>query len=173
MERVSNFPYVVWNANCANPGGKPSVGTRAQMLARPEGTHELSCPLLTSAPLPLFAPPPPHPALSPAPLPHLSPNEYSVDPGTALRSTVEGLKGAGWGRHTFLVPGLGYCILIPLFLWFLTIASFESTCPAFLAPVQRACELRSCDVRGPRLTSPSEMAEVLDPPCWVACGRAV
>eukprot|EP00904_Undaria_pinnatifida_P004179 jgi/Undpi1/13762/HiC_scaffold_9.g03413.m1 len=64
--------------------------------------------------------------------------EPIVDPGTALRSTVEGLKGAGWGRHTFLVPGLGYCILIPLFLWFLTIASFESTCPAFLAPVQRA-----------------------------------
>lgn len=64
----------------------------------------------------------------------------SVDPETALRSTVKGLKEDSWGRHPFLVPGLGYCIITPLLMWFLAIAGFESTCPSFLAPVQRACE---------------------------------
>lgn len=61
-----------------------------------------------------------------------------VDADTALRSTVAMLKEAGWGRHTFLVPGLGYWILIPLYMWLLTISGFETACPAFLAPVQRA-----------------------------------
>ena len=60
---------------------------------------------------------------------------------------MERLKADGWGRHAFLVPGLGYCVIIPVLMWFLSIAAFESTCPVFLAPVQRACELRvaACD----------------------------
>lgn len=76
------------------------------------------------------------PTLLSNPLFHLN----SVDPGTALRGTVETLKEDGWGRHTFLVPGIGYWIFIPLGIWLITIAAFKEVCPAFLEPVQIFCE---------------------------------
>ncbi|CAM9717910.1 unnamed protein product, partial [Hapterophycus canaliculatus] len=66
--------------------------------------------------------------------------EPRVDGPTALRIIVENLKGDGWGRHTLLVPGLGYWIGVPLGIWLTTIAAFGSLCPAFLEPVQQFCE---------------------------------
>lgn len=103
--------------------------------------HRLRCRWLPP-PLTSFLLPSTSFRLPPHPL-HPSTNEHSVDADTALRSTVAMLKEAGWGRHTFLVPGLGYWILIPLYMWLLTISGFETACPAFLAPVQRACELKT------------------------------
>ncbi|CAM9421603.1 unnamed protein product [Ectocarpus sp. 12 AP-2014] len=63
--------------------------------------------------------------------------EPRVDRNTALRTIVEDLKRDGWGRHTLLVPGLGYWICIPLGIWLNAVAAFKALCPAFLAPVQR------------------------------------
>lgn len=67
-----------------------------------------------------------------------------MDGHTALGMIVENLKGDGWGRHTLLVPGLGYWICIPLGMWLTTIAAFGALCPAFLAPVQHFCECVGC-----------------------------
>ncbi|CAM9809112.1 unnamed protein product [Scytosiphon promiscuus] len=63
--------------------------------------------------------------------------EPRVDGQMALRMIVESLKSDGWGRHTLLVPGLGYWICIPIGIWLTTIAAFGALCPAFLAPVQQ------------------------------------
>lgn len=57
---------------------------------------------------------------------------------------MEDLKRDGWGRHTLLVPGLGYWICIPLGIWLNAVAAFKALCPAFLAPIQRFCERACC-----------------------------
>lgn len=63
-----------------------------------------------------------------------------VDSHTALRDIVEDLKRDGWGRHTFLVPGLVWWISIPVALYLNAIAAFAFLSPAFLAPVQHWCK---------------------------------
>ncbi|CAM9542431.1 unnamed protein product [Pylaiella littoralis] len=62
--------------------------------------------------------------------------EPRVDGQTSLRIIVQDLKKDGWGRHTFLVPGLGWWILVLGGIWLNIVAAFGILCPAFLAPTR-------------------------------------